>query len=259
MVKPINLEEMKPRIDAASRLKQETAGGQGDPLSRRLAEAILESNENMRRQNDLVVSFTESINDSSRVAVEASKEARKAVRIVEAFSGNALKAINTGTVEAVAQAIPKELSDLVAQNQEKIIEASRNANVLIQKANAEAEISIKRSQEVSEKYARRSQKEGFFFSLGGIGRIVFLITVIGTVALLMFAGWRCLPLVRGEAQITYTQAYQSELDETKIDLIKAQNELMAYKEAFPEGLAEQRLHDLNEKNAEDISNYQMNT
>ena len=59
-----------------------------------------------------------------------------------------------------------------------------------------------------------------------------------------------MPIVTGEAQITYTEAYQSELDSTKVELIKTKNELEAYKNAYPEGLAEQRLHDLNEKNAQ---------
>lgn len=41
------------------------------------------------------------------------------------------------------------------------------------------------------------------------------------------------------------RAHRSELDDIKLKLTFIQNELAAYKDAYPEGLSESRLHSLN--------------
>lgn len=258
MVKPINPEEMKLSTEAAASLKQETAGGQGDPLSRRLAEAIIENNENMRKQNELIAAFTEALSDSAKKAAAASEQAENATHVVESIAFATLETVKDATATAVTKAIPKQITEFFTAGQEQMIAAGITASGKVEKAAEEAARSIQRSREATDKQEERAKAEHFLFALGGIGKMIFTIAFVGTVVLVLFAGWRCLPIVTGEAQITYTEAYQSGLDETNIELIKIRNELEAYKEAYPEGLAEQRLHNLNEKNDKDVSDYQGN-
>lgn len=258
MVKPLNPEDMKPETEAAVKLRQETSGGLGDPLSRRLAEAIIENNENMYKQNELIASYAEAINDSAEKAAVAAEDAERAACIVEYIAESTLETVKSGTVLAVTDAIPKQVNDLVAQSQESIIKSAEWASTRIKETGEEAAESIKRSQEANKKRELRANKESFFFALGGIGKLIYTISVIGAVAIFLFAGWRCLPIVTGEAQITYTEAYRSELDKVTMELITTRNELEAYKKAFPEGLAEQTLHDLNVKNERDIAELESN-
>lgn len=256
MVKPLNPEDMKLETEAAAKLREETSGGLGDPLSRRLAEAIIENNENMRKQNELIASYTEAISDSAEKAAVAGEDAERAACIVEYIAGSTLETVKSGTVLAVTEAIPKQVNDLVAQSQESIIKSAEWASTRIKETGEEAAESIRRSQEVNKKRELRANKESFFFALGGIGKLIYTILVIGTVTIFLFAGWRCLPIVTGEAQITYTEAYRSELDKVTMELITTRNELEAYKKAFTVGLKEQSLHDLNEKNESDLSAYE---
>lgn len=250
MALQINPEEMKVKTEAAEELKRETSGGKGDPLSRRIADALIENNENTLKQVNSIDLYTEAVKASCGIAVQAAEDAKEASLLVSNIYGDLKEEMRSATSSAVTEAIPEDVSSLVETAQRGLVESTRKAKAQIDQTSKDASESIRRAQNAADEREKRAKEKSFIASFGRIGKLVCLLLITGTTVLVLLSGWKMMPIVTGEAQITYTEAYQSELDSTKVELIKTKNELEAYKNAYPEGLAEQRLHDLNEKNAQ---------
>ncbi len=148
-----------------------------------------------------------------------------------------------------AQVIPTGAKSIVEDAQTRLSRVLNIAAIQIEDSAAKAAEVIEKSVKAAEERERRARTLDRRHQLSLIGKIAAIATILAVCAMLLFAGWRVLPLVTGEVQITYTEAYQSELATTQAELSRTRNELNAYKDAHPEGLSEQRLHELKGKNA----------
>ena len=76
-----------------------------------------------------------------------------------------------------------------------------------------ARVSIHKSSETAEAWRTQAWKQGWIYQLTTVGKIAAIAVVLCCTLVTAYAGWRALPLVRGEVQVVYTQEYQTELDE----------------------------------------------
>lgn len=255
MVRRIGIEDMRATSPAAVALEREAAGGVGSPFERRIADALIELNRKLdeRSQTDAeVIDALEQTRAHFDEAAEGMKVAADAYgriddEVVEALERNVRKILNV--------AIPAESGRIVEAAEIRIGMAADSAAECIRNITEKTEESMGRSLKAAESIINRTKGKSVLDQLSIVGKTALVMVVTVSLVVLCFAGWRFLPAVQGEVQISYTDEYRSELDRTKLELELVKNELDAYKEAYPEGLSESRLHDLNERNDTLRANY----
>lgn len=214
MVKRIDAEEMKASTKKAEALKNEASKGLGTPLERRLADAIIENAQNLdahtKAMEEILAKAEEMLVDAHRAAEESRAAAEYASRIserTEIFQWETIEAIERGSSEGVRKAFDEECEHVVSGAEERLATASKSA-----------EKALRTTEEAGNMWAYRAQREGWFHSLTTIGKILAIACILGCTLMTVWAGWRALPLVRGEVQIVYTEEYQSELDEAHSEI-----------------------------------------
>lgn len=205
MVKRIGKSDMAVETAAAESLRRESSKGVGTPIERRLADAILENARNMEAQAkamerliELAESSLEKGKDACDAAAHAAAEADKALSRSETLTWACVDAVERGS----SQAIGKAMSPLAEDAKREVLDVAEKARV-----------SIRKSSETAEAWRTQAWKQGWIYQLTTVGKIAAIAAVLCCALVTAYAGWRALPLVRGEVQVVYTQEYQTELDE----------------------------------------------
>lgn len=255
MVKEIDENEMKASVAAATALKKSVSVGMGDPLSLRIADALLEVARNVQVQIDsahrlysALAEREEAVRETLEQSGEAAKHAEDAAEAASGVSIQAMEAIEKGTREVVSEAFPEELDELVLFAQRQIAEAAADAAREIQSAASQAGATISQVNRAADDMKLQARKAATFSHLPLIVRVTLVLIVLAFVACCVTVGRQVMPLATGQVEIVYSDDFRSELDATRLELAKTRNELDAYKKAYPEGLLEKSVHDLNVAN-----------
>ena len=271
MVKKITGEQMSLAIndEAAKDFVEEVKYGVGSPTEVRAAAAFLESAANTK-------ALTKGVEDLQQKVEGQTSEVRKAKEALDEATDKldetirVLDMLHRETVEDVgwASSLRKDIvSEAIGAFQEEVLgglsdEARHAARESLSyykgdfEANAKNLKMLEERQRASE--ARLTQAAQSVEDLTRhpakilpgkpIGAAIVILLLISSIS-----SWMCLstlrPIVEGNVVVSYAEGYKDALSQAESDLKKKENELEAYKEAFPEGLSEQRLHDLNEENA----------
>ncbi|MEG2933605.1 MAG: hypothetical protein RR842_08500 [Gordonibacter sp.] len=249
MVNEITPEQMVPQTTKAKALDSVTKSGKGTPIEARMAEAVLEQAHNTEKQMQAYSELVDAIKAATETAAEAAKDAANGLQTVEKIDERIVFVVKQATERRLVEVIPTGANSIIENAQARLGEASDIVTAQIEESAAKAAMVIEKSVKAAEEREQRARTLDRRHQLSLIGKVAACTVIVGTCLLIMFAGWRFLPIVTGEVKITYTEEFQSKLDATEAELARTCNELNAYKDAYPEGLSEQRLHDLNEQNA----------
>ena len=248
MVNEITPEQMVPQTVKAKALDNVTKSGKGTPIEARMAEAILEQANNTEKQMQAYSELADAVKAATETAARAAKDAASGLRTVENIDERIVFVVKQAAERRLVDVIPTGANSIVENAQSRLGEASDIATAQIEESAAKAASAIEKSVKAAEEREHRARTLDRRHQLSLIGKVAACAVIVATCLLILLAGWRMLPVVTGDVKIIYTEKFQSELDSTKAELVRTQNELYAYKDAYPEGLSEQRLHELNEKN-----------
>lgn len=256
MVKEIDTKAMERVVTKdAQELRRATQAGMATAMEDRMAKAIWENAQNLKKQ---AANF-ENIHKEMRVisgqmtkaleqSTEASKQAAKAIEDAAKTNKAVMDSIEFATMQAVRKAMPTELDSIVSEAQKQIADTVADASSEMSSTVSKASKVIERAEYAADEMRDRAHGAATFSYMPLIVRVVLVLIMVAFVASCATVGWRMLPLATGKVDIAYTTDFRSDLDATQLELTKTRNELNAYMEAFPEGLSEQREHDLNAAN-----------
>lgn len=249
MAKDLKPNEMVAETVRAKALADVTKSGKGTPIEARFAEAVLEQARNTEMQANAYSELADVVKAATETAAKAAQDAAMGLHKVEEVDKRIVFVVKQAAERRLVEVIPTGTNSIVEDAQARLGEAVAIVTAQIEDSAEMASESIKKSVKAAEEREVRARTLDLRKQLSLIGKIVLAVTVAAICALFIYAGWRLLPVVTGDVKITYTEAYQSQLDATEAELTRTRNELNAYKDAYPEGLSEQRLHDLHEQNA----------
>lgn len=249
MVKEIKPDEMATQSTKAQALFDATKSGKGTPVEIRCAEAVLEQARNTELQTRAYKELADAVKAATETAAEAAKDAAGGLRTVEKIDERIVFVVKQAAERRLVDVIPTGANSIVEDAQARLGEASDIVTAQIEESAAKAASTIEKSVKAAEERECRARTLDRRHQLSLIGKVAACAVIVGTCLLILVAGWRLLPLVTGDVKITYTENFQSKLDATEAELARTRNELNAYKDAYPEGLSEQRLHDLHEQNS----------
>lgn len=249
MVKDLKIDKMVAGTARAKALADVTKLGKGTPIEARMAEAILELARNTEIQANVYGELAEAVKEATETAAKAAQDATIGLHKVEDIDKRIVFVVKQAAEKRLVDVIPSGANSIVKDAQARLGEASATVTAQIEESAAKASTSIEKSIKAAEEREHRARTLDRRHQLSLVGKVAACAVIVGTCLLILLAGWRLPPVVTGDVKITYTDAYQSELTATQTELSHTRNELNAYKDAYPEGLSEQRLHDLHEQNS----------
>lgn len=278
MAKKIDRDAMFAEVhtEEAEELVKETQYGLGSPVEARIAAAFIENARNLDAQNKgmsrLMSKMGDAIKKMDAVAEKSAEAIEHAGRLSEAAviaadNAYALQLDVEGQIEAISNAVTESLRATVIERTVAtagtVFMDARQQMIVAEKALRKAEAAMEeRAKENEATFAKgvgcldsaeRSLKKALRFPnfypkekvvVIALSLMLLICTVASVHSCAMFA-----PITTGEVQIVYGESYQGELDSTRIELARTQNELAAYKAEYPEGLSKARQHEVNEKNS----------
>jgi hypothetical protein len=271
MVKKITGEQMSLAIndEAAKDFVEEVKYGIGSPTEVRAAAAFLESAANtktltkgvegLQKKIDGQVSeikgakaaldeaagkLDEAIQDIDMLRTEVVKEAEWFNELRADIVSEAITALREEALDSLSEEAKRIAKDSLAYYEGKF---KTNATEL-KRIEEQQRASETRLVSAAQSILDLTRHPAKILPGKPIGAAIVILLLISSIS-----SWMCLstlrPIVEGNVVVSYAEGYKDALSQAESDLKKKENELEAYKEAFPEGLSEQRLHDLNEENA----------
>lgn len=229
MVKKIKPDEMVTQSTKAQALYEATRSGKGTPVELRCAEAILEQARNTDRQTRAYKELSDAVKQATEAVAKAAQSADDGLRTVAEIDERICFVVKTATERRLMQVIPDGSNSIINEAQYRLAKSSDEASEKIKESAASAAMYIEKSIKAAEKREERAREQDFIHQLSIIGKLACCAVILGTCLLVLFAGWRLLPVVTGDVAITYTEASQSQLDTTKAELARTQDELKACK------------------------------